>query len=207
MCFFFLGLFISKPTDCETAEEIEKFHVLALSRIEENLKESERVRERQIIRRPSIKVDNWDLIYTETNKSGFLGPVVNCCKNDQNAINTPKTDERCEKNNDNPCTEHKECLLADLPLDARKVTTLRRHYYPEGGWGWVIIVCTVMVHILNHGIQLSCSQMVFPGSEKFKIAPLHFAGKYVAINNPLAFTGKQPLFTFDVAALIEYFVG
>ncbi|QQP50294.1 Monocarboxylate transporter 10like, partial [Caligus rogercresseyi] len=34
-------------------------------------------------------------------------------------------------------------------------TTLRQHYYPEGGWGWVIILVTVIVQIIIHGFQLS----------------------------------------------------
>ncbi|KAJ8962358.1 hypothetical protein NQ318_018341 [Aromia moschata] len=79
--------------------------------------------------------------------------------------------------NDGNFTEEaaKENLLPDLPLDARKTTTLRRHYYPEGGWGWVVVVCAVLVHVLNHGVQLSCSQLVFPGAEKFKVETVHFA--------------------------------
>jgi hypothetical protein len=39
-------------------------------------------------------------------------------------------------------------------LDPRKTATLRRHYYPEGGWGWVVVGCSVGVHVLNHGLQL-----------------------------------------------------
>ncbi|KAJ9591210.1 hypothetical protein L9F63_002281 [Diploptera punctata] len=39
-------------------------------------------------------------------------------------------------------------------LDPRKTATLSRHYYPEGGWGWIVIGCTVGVHVLNHGLQL-----------------------------------------------------
>lgn len=69
-------------------------------------------------------------------------------------------------------------MLPDLPLDARKTTTLRRHYYPEGGWGWVVVVCAVLVHVLNHGVQLSCSQLVIPGSQKFKVETVHFAGEW-----------------------------
>lgn len=32
---------------------------------------------------------------------------------------------------------------------------LRRHYYPEAGWGWVVVTCASLVHVLNHGTQLS----------------------------------------------------
>nr|CAI5821336.1 unnamed protein product [Callosobruchus analis] len=72
-------------------------------------------------------------------------------------------------------------LPLDLPLDARKAATLRRHYYPEGGWGFIVAVCGVLVHVLNHGLQLGCSQMVSPGVEKFKVDRVHFAGAYMLV--------------------------
>lgn len=71
--------------------------MLALSRIDENSKECDKDRDRHIIRRPSIKIDNWDLIYTETTKGGFLGPVANGCKNDQETATTPKGSKANER--------------------------------------------------------------------------------------------------------------
>lgn len=94
---FFSAQFTQKLSDSEIASEVEKFHVLALSRIEENANECERDRQRQIIRRPSIKIDNWDLIYTETSKGGCLGPVTNCCKNEQATVTTPKGSKANER--------------------------------------------------------------------------------------------------------------
>jgi hypothetical protein len=45
-------------------------------------------------------------------------------------------------------------------LDPRKTATLSRHYYPEGGWGWVVVGCSVGVHVLNHGLQLGGGAML-----------------------------------------------
>ena len=28
-----------------------------------------------------------------------------------------------------------------------KSATFRQHYYPEGGWGWVICLCAVLVQV------------------------------------------------------------
>lgn len=56
------------------------------------------------------------------------------------------------------------CPLA--PLSARKRATLQRHYYPEGGWGWVIVATAVAVHVLNHGLQLSAAVMLRPAAAK-----------------------------------------
>lgn len=67
-------------------------------------------------------------------------------------------------------------------LQARRL--LCRHYYLEGGWGWVVTTCSVLVHILSHGMQLACSQLVTPASRKFQVPAIHAAGKriFVKIN-------------------------
>ncbi len=26
----------------------------------------------------------------------------------------------------------------------------RQHYYPEGGWGWVVVFCSLVVQILRY---------------------------------------------------------
>ena len=38
-----------------------------------------------------------------------------------------------------------------------KSATFRQHYYPEGGWGWVITFCCFLVNIFTTGLQLSFS--------------------------------------------------
>ncbi|KAK4883717.1 hypothetical protein RN001_007036 [Aquatica leii] len=145
-------------SDLLNLENIEKFHVLALhSRLEEDGRISGL---RHSSRRASNKVDNWDLIYTETNGNQFS---KNC--NENNTINV-------KARAGGVCNKHNECFLPDIPLDARKTTTLRRHYYPEGGWGWVIIVCSVLLNVINHGLQLSCSQFAPTAAEKFSSLPI-----------------------------------
>ena len=46
-------------------------------------------------------------------------------------------------------------LLSALKGFNPKSATFRQHYYPEGGWGWIICVCAVIVEIFTSGIQLS----------------------------------------------------
>lgn len=36
-----------------------------------------------------------------------------------------------------------------------KSSTIRQHYYPEGGWGWVICACAFLIHCMTTGLQLS----------------------------------------------------
>ncbi|KAK9717003.1 hypothetical protein QE152_g24414 [Popillia japonica] len=65
-------------------------------------------------------------------------------------------------------------------IQARRL--LCRHYYLEGGWGWVIAVCAFLVQILNHGVQLSCSQLVVPASSKFQVKSIYPAGNVAKIS-------------------------
>ncbi|KAF7386053.1 hypothetical protein HZH66_011895 [Vespula vulgaris] len=40
-----------------------------------------------------------------------------------------------------------------LVADLRQLLTLKQHYYPEGGWGWLVILVGMFVQILSHGTQ------------------------------------------------------
>ncbi|CAL1684192.1 unnamed protein product [Lasius platythorax] len=71
------------------------------------------------------------------------------------------------------------------PIDFRKEATLRRHYYPEGGWGYVIVTCSVLVHFIGVGLQLAAPGCWHIAAErKFRHPPLHSAGKRSDILNP-----------------------
>lgn len=61
-----------------------------------------------------------------------------------------------------------ECLGAG-GLDQRKTATLSRHYYPEGGWGWVVAACCVGVHVLGPGLQLSAGILLGPAQRKYRV--------------------------------------
>lgn len=50
---------------------------------------------------------------------------------------------------------------------------LCRHYYPEGGWGWVVVFCCASVHLLVGGLQLSWAVLLAPTARKFDVLPLH----------------------------------
>lgn len=63
-------------------------------------------------------------------------------------------------------------------VDFRKEATLRRHYYPEGGWGYVIVTCSVLVHFIGVGLQLAAPGCWYVTAErKFRHPPLHSTGK------------------------------
>lgn len=38
-------------------------------------------------------------------------------------------------------------------ISAKAAATINHHYYPEGGWGWVVAVAAALVHFLTCGLQ------------------------------------------------------
>jgi len=53
-------------------------------------------------------------------------------------------------------------------INARKKITLNKHYYPEGGWGYVIILITILVHLISHGLQLASGLLMSPAMTRFE---------------------------------------
>ena len=35
-----------------------------------------------------------------------------------------------------------------------QMSGIRQHFYPEGGWGWVIAVTAVLVQVIAYGLQV-----------------------------------------------------
>lgn len=54
--------------------------------------------------------------------------------------------------------------------------TIRQHYYPEGGWGWVVVVCSVLVQLLSHGVHLAAGLWFTEITRRFPRAPILQAG-------------------------------
>lgn len=52
-------------------------------------------------------------------------------------------------------------------INARKRITLKRHYYPEGGWGHVIVLIAILVQVICNGLQLGWGVLLAPSLEKF----------------------------------------
>lgn len=61
--------------------------------------------------------------------------------------------------------------------DFRQLLTLKQHYYPEGGWGWVIIFCAVIVQMLTHGLQVGSGVLVSQCIRTFGVNIVYLAGR------------------------------
>lgn len=53
-------------------------------------------------------------------------------------------------------------------INARKKITLKKHYYPEGGWGYVIVIVTILAHVVSHGLQLTSGLLIHPMMTQFQ---------------------------------------
>lgn len=68
----------------------------------------------------------------------------------------------------------KEAKEGDVPgvsraaLEKPSVSTIRQHYYPEGGWGWVVCACALLVHIITNGLHGSFGLLLILVRDQFK---------------------------------------
>lgn len=88
-----------------------------------------------------IRALSWPLITTTPCEQ----PKRNSTKipnQDSNHLNVPKA------NGTKPSVATFQQLVA-----ARRL--LCRRYYPEGGWGWIVVFVSVLTNLLTHGLQLS----------------------------------------------------
>ena len=44
-------------------------------------------------------------------------------------------------------------VISAKTLRKRRIASIFQHYYPEGGWGYVILLCGFLVQIFTHLIQ------------------------------------------------------
>ena len=55
-------------------------------------------------------------------------------------------------------SESEKSSLKLVMLDKKmnlNIRTLKQHYYPEGGWGWIIVLVTLCVQLISHGLQVN----------------------------------------------------
>lgn len=66
--------------------------------------------------------------------------------------------------------------------DIRQLVTLKQHYYPEGGWGWVVAAVAVAAHLLTHGLHLASGVFVQELVHKFGPGTVVPAGIVCTLN-------------------------
>ena len=72
---------------------------------------------------------------------------------------------------------HEEIVSART-VRKRRIAGIFQHYYPEGGWGYVVLICGFFVHLLTQGLQLSLVALVLPlTSRRFHSSEVEMIGK------------------------------
>ncbi|XP_023236554.1 monocarboxylate transporter 12-like, partial [Centruroides sculpturatus] len=81
----------------------------------------------------------------------FLPTYETRCKNcKKNYLSSMESSLRGSTN----LTLSQSCIY--YPSDT-KISTIRQHYYPEGGWGWIICLCSTLVQCIIGGLYFSYS--------------------------------------------------
>ena len=72
-------------------------------------------------------------------------------------------------------------VISAKTLRKRRIASIFQHYYPEGGWGYVILLCAFLVQILTHGLQLSFGMFLPIIFHRFRIAnPVEIGKKNIS---------------------------
>lgn len=61
---------------------------------------------------------------------------------------------------------------------AQKLETIFRHYYPESGFGWIILMVAVIVAVITQGFQLSAVLFLLPAVGRFNADSVECLGEY-----------------------------
>jgi hypothetical protein len=59
----------------------------------------------------------------------------------------------------------------------RRIASIFQHYYPEGGWGIIVLVCGFSVVLLSDGLQQSFGILIAILSIRFHISDMAKIGK------------------------------
>lgn len=123
---------------------------------------------------------SWPMLFTvpeeETVASGGCGPPVAAVV-DATTVGQPQTPDNVPGGTVLRQQQQQHVMAPSANLGR----LLRRHYYPEAGWGWVVVTCACMVHVLNHGLQLSFGALEKDVLQRFRDVTYHGTGRYYKI--------------------------
>ena len=110
---------------------------------------------------------------------------------------------------------------------AREMRTMKLHYYPEGGWGWVILFCASLCQCVTYGLILAAGTLLAnlnrrpgagagasptgirnpSGSNNFILARYRLTLSSIAASNPIPAYSPTPLagLHLTLLSLIHYY--
>jgi hypothetical protein len=76
-----------------------------------------------------------------------------------------------------------------VAAEVRQLLTLKQHYYPEGGWGWVVVVVGMLVQLLSHGLHVASGVLIGEAVRRFGGGVVTPAGEYtMGVEDPSVFS-------------------
>lgn len=74
-----------------------------------------------------------------------------------------------QQQNHLPSCHHKGPVSRISSISATSTqSTIKQHYYPEGGWGFVIVAVSTLVAVINHGLHMSSGVILLGMMMRFK---------------------------------------
>ena len=69
--------------------------------------------------------------------------------------------------------ETENSVMTNSTVDRKKrIASIFQHYYPEGGWGVVLLLAVIMVQIIIHGLLLSYGVLLAKVVRRFRVSML-----------------------------------
>ncbi|XP_058127395.1 monocarboxylate transporter 8-like [Anopheles ziemanni] len=75
---------------------------------------------------------------------------------------------------------------ASSRMSNTSTSTIKQHYYPEGGWGWIVVLVGVLVHILTHGLQTSVGVLILAAARWYRVETIVHTGWLGALSTAVA---------------------
>ena len=59
----------------------------------------------------------------------------------------------------------------------RRIASIFQHYYPEGGWGYIVLFCGFIVELMSYGLQQAFGIMIVFISIRYRVFEIELVGK------------------------------
>ncbi|XP_058063352.1 monocarboxylate transporter 2-like [Anopheles bellator] len=75
---------------------------------------------------------------------------------------------------------------ASSRMSNTSIGTIKQHYYPEGGWGWIIVAVGVAVCVLTHGLQTAVGVLILVAGRVYRVDSIALTGWLGALSTAVA---------------------
>ncbi|XP_053678327.1 monocarboxylate transporter 8-like [Anopheles nili] len=75
---------------------------------------------------------------------------------------------------------------ASSRMSNTSTSTIKQHYYPEGGWGWIVVLVGVLVHVLTHGLQTAVGVLILAAGRCYRVESIALTGWLGALSTAVA---------------------